>query len=133
MNICLFQRVPCNVYKICGTTKHTMTQNKNICRHNKKDMSSNTVLEPEHLKAIVHSTIEKSLHIVPGDCEKEKKEWVVKMLRDVLETVDNYTPVIGVLLDNPMVDGLETQGVKLLVDWAWEQFKSARENTQDTV
>jgi hypothetical protein len=90
---------------------------------NFKNKGSLTV---EELKEITKDTVLESTKdmtdFIPGDCTYSKKEWCVKRLTQVLETFDNYIPVVGMFLDNPIVDDLEEQGVRLLVDWAWNQY-----------
>lgn len=69
-----------------------------------------------------HTVIKASSDFIPGAKEEDKKEWCVKRLSQLLETFDNTIPVVGVFLDNPIVDDLEEQGVRLVVEWAWDKY-----------
>lgn len=87
-------------------------------------MSSNKNLSHEDLNDIVKTTISQSFDLITGSCEESRKEWCVEKLTQVLETFDNAIPVIGIFLDNPIVDNLEKNSVRALVEWGWTQFYS---------
>lgn len=79
-------------------------------------------LSNEAIQETLKDVMEKVELFVPGKTQKEKKSWCAKRIRDFLEMFDNYIPIVGMFLDNPIVDDLETQAVNLLVDWAWDRF-----------
>lgn len=85
------------------------------------------------LEELTKTTVMDSMSdIVLGRTEVEKKEWCVKRLTELLEVFDNYIPVVGLFLDNPIADNIQKHGVELLVDWAWEKFvveEDAQEKT----
>ncbi len=109
-------------------------------KHNikKKTMYKEYYLNEEHtlnndkLEKLTKQTIEESwINNIPGNTEKEKKEWCIKKLNLLLETFDNFIPVVGTFLDNPLIDDLQSDAVRLLVDKFWhipENIKSIEIN-----
>ena len=81
----------------------------------------------EDLTNIAKDAIEAAESIILGDSVAEKKSWCVKRITKVLETFDNYIPVIGAILENPIADDLEENAVKFLVDWAWQLFGKSQQ------
>lgn len=79
-------------------------------------------LSPEVIQETLKDIIDKVETVVPGKSEIDKKTWCAKRIHEFLEMFDNYVPIVGMLLDNPIVDDLQAQAVYLLVDWAWEKF-----------
>lgn len=82
-------------------------------------MTSQTNKEEVH--DIVNNVIRECIKLIPGATEDEQRNWCVKRVTNILETFDNAIPVIGVLLDNPIVDDWEQQAIMLLVKWAWDR------------
>lgn len=58
-----------------------------------------------------------------GDTEAEQKKWCVKVIHDMFESVDGMLPIIGTLVDIPLVDVVEEDAIRLLVDWAWVHLR----------
>jgi hypothetical protein len=85
-------------------------------------MSSQRSLNEADMIEMTKDTLQKAEFMIPGENVEKKKEWCVTRLSQLFEMFDNYIPVIGIFLDNPIVDDLEKQGIRLLVDWGWSQF-----------
>jgi hypothetical protein len=79
-------------------------------------------LSQDQIKETLQDVLDTCEKILPGKTDREKKAWCVRRVREALEMFDNYIPLIGMFLDNPVVDDLEAQAVNLLVDWAWDKF-----------
>jgi hypothetical protein len=105
-------------------------KNVNKC-YNSGNMSNNQELTVDKLHELTKETVESATTYVPGRSELEKKEWCVKRLSQVLETFDNYIPVIGIFLDNPIADDFEEQMVRLLVDWGWAKYMKEDTRTEN--
>lgn len=88
--------------------------------YNEEYYMKNNILDNDKLEKLTKETIKESwIDNVPGNTEKEKKEWCIKKLNLLLETFDNFIPVIGAFLDNPFVDDLQSDAIRLLVDKFW--------------
>jgi hypothetical protein len=84
-------------------------------------------LTADKLQEITKSTVKESTSFFsPGDSEEEQKAWCIRRLTQTLETFDNFVPVIGIFLDNPIVDGMEEDAVHLLFDWGWDTFREKK-------
>ena len=59
---------------------------------------------------------------LPGKTDEEKKLWCEGRLSAILESVDDLIPIIGKFMDTPLVDAIEAKGIKMLVEWAWENY-----------
>jgi hypothetical protein len=81
-------------------------------------------LTHECIHQMTKSVIENTFDAIAGKTEQEQKEWCVKELTTMLEVYDNYIPVVGAFLDNPLSDAIEKELVSILVDWGWEKFLS---------
>lgn len=80
----------------------------------------NYTLNQDKLEELTVNTIKESwTDNIPGKTETEKKEWCIRKLNLLFETFDNFIPVVGVFLDNPFVDDLQTDAVRLLVEKLW--------------
>lgn len=75
------------------------------------------------------AVLEGASDIFLGRTVAQKKEWCVKRLTEVLEMFDNYLPVIGIFLDNPIADDIQKKGVEMLIDWGWDKFVETTEPT----
>jgi hypothetical protein len=85
---------------------------------------SNTELTPDKLNELTKQTVNNaSVIFTPEDSDETKKVWCAKRLTQILETFDNFVPVVGIFLDNPIADGVEEDAIHLLVDWGWDRFK----------
>lgn len=58
-------------------------------------------------------------------CNKKQKDHTYTIILTTLECVDNYIPVIGPFMDLPIIDLVEQQVVKTLVDAAFTENNSA--------
>lgn len=126
----LSQAIQVNHRKINTIALGQPKSKKYILRHSKAGMAGSNRLTQDKLQELVQETVQTSVNSIPGTSEEQKREWCVNRLTQLLETFDNYTPVIGMFLDNPIADDLEKQAVKLLVDWAWDNFKNSGESIQ---
>jgi hypothetical protein len=82
-------------------------------------------LSAEQLQETANEVMEACEKLLPGKTKEEKKQWCIGRLRQMLEAFDNYVPVIGLFLDNPVVDDLEAQAIELFVDWMWNKINPA--------
>jgi len=85
------------------------------------DISSHP-LTFEQIEEIAMEAISTCHTFVPGKSEKDKKEWCEQRIISALEAFDNFIPVIGAFLDNPIVDNIEAHAISMLVEWAWGKF-----------
>ena len=72
---------------------------------------------------LLNQVLEQVPNIVPGDTDDSKKKWISKGLRELVEVFDNHIPVIGEVMDMPMMDEVEEQIVDIFVNWAWDGIK----------
>jgi hypothetical protein len=87
-------------------------------------------LTHEHIHEMTRCVIESNVYAIVGKTEQEQKNWCVQELTTMLEVYDNYIPVVGAFLDNPVSDAIEMELISLLVDWGWEKFsKKANHST----
>lgn len=108
--------------------KRRMTNKKHIIKcYGAND--NKPKLTTDELYGMIKTTIHDATDIVVGDTEKEKKAWCVRRLYKLLESFDNFIPVVGMYLDNPIADDLEEKAIKILVDWGWDMFYSENETT----
>jgi hypothetical protein len=75
----------------------------------------------QQVTQIVNNVIKECLKLVPGGTDEDKKKWCVKRVTELLEAFDNAIPVIGILLDNPLIDQWESKAIEMLVGWAWDR------------
>lgn len=112
-------------------TTHKMVIKKHITRcFNVAD--DKPKLTTDELYGMIKTTIHDATDIVVGDTEKEKKAWCVRRLYKLLESFDNFIPVVGMYLDNPIADDLEEKAIEILVDWGWDKFHSNKESPTTT-
>ncbi len=76
-----------------------------------------------YVEEMAIKVMEESFELVPGDNDEHKKNWCANRLTDILESLDNLVPVIGVILDISSIDKLEKQAIHLLVNWAYDRMK----------
>lgn len=81
-------------------------------------------LTHEHIHEMTRCVIESTFNAVVGKTEQEQKNWCVQELTTMLEVYDNYIPVVGAFLDNPLSDAMEKELISLLVDWGWDMFST---------
>ena len=67
---------------------------------------------------------------LPGANDDEKQKWVTKELLAGLEKYDNRVPVIGKLLDIPILDEMEGWAVNYAVAGAFAKVKAQTVRTQ---
>lgn len=96
---------------------------KNITRC--YSMTTKSELTPDEIHRITKITIQEAASAVIGDSEEEKKQWCVKRLTQLLETFDSFIPVVGMFLDNPLIDDLEKNAIEFLVEWGWDKFSTS--------
>ena len=72
---------------------------------------------------LLNQVLEQVPNIVPGDTDDSKKKWISKGLRELVEVFDNHIPIIGEVMDMPMMDEVEEQIVDIFVNWAWDGIK----------
>lgn len=114
-------------------TKHPKKPSRYV-RMNAQETDNGGLVEKlttEKLREHVDATIAESMQTyIPGGDTASKKAWCVKRLTQILETFDNYIPVIGMFMDNPIMDDLEAAAIQKLVDWAWPTENASTSENQ---
>jgi hypothetical protein len=117
--------------KICVNKQNIACKIKPMATN--KQSNQPTELTPELLQEYTKSTVVESMQdFIPGSDSNSKKQWCIKRLTQLLETFDNYIPVIGVLLDNPIADDFEHYAIEKLVEWAWAATVVNDDTTEET-
>lgn len=90
----------------------------------------NKILTKEKLFQLLKQVVTQADHIVPGESEDAKKKWVAKRLLELVEVFDNHIPVIGIVMDIPVVDEIEGNIVDQFVGWAWDRIEGELQSVQ---
>lgn len=70
---------------------------------------------------------------VVGTSEAKQKAWCIKRLRETVESFDTLIPIIGPIMDIPIVDDMEQNILEHFVDWAWETVQACGEPNCDSL
>ena len=76
------------------------------------------------LKHAVEELVRVANDRMPGSDVQQKQDWCTKELLGALEGYDNKIPVIGALLDIPILDDMESWAVTHMVSAAFAKLKS---------
>lgn len=64
------------------------------------------------------------------DSDEQRKQWYKTQIDAIIEVIDDMIPVVGKLMDLPVVDKIEQKVIDTLVDVAWEiNFNDIDEHT----
>ena len=83
------------------------------------------------LKHAVEELVRVANDRLPGSNEQQKQDWCTKEVLGALEKYDNKIPVIGAMLDIPILDDMESWAVNHMVSAAFAKVKSQAVRSQE--
>jgi hypothetical protein len=82
----------------------------------------------EHKEAVdavmghVQDVLQTCVHATPGKSVDEKKSWCVRLLMQLLNQIEGFIPAIRTIVNNPIIDNIEENAIKHLVDWSFQNI-----------